>query len=135
MNYELARQTLATWIKEVTDPFPTLTVFWDNTGMIDLSKVDDVCLLVEFYWDDAGQKTMENNPIHRTTGSVYLTIFAKVGKGSNHTLRLMDLLTTSLKYRATTGLCATVPRPGRRQTQDGWMSQEVHLPFYFDSTT
>ena len=134
MNYENARKTLVTWVKEVTDALPSLVVFWDNTGTIDLSTVRDTCILVEIYWDGAGQKTIESNPIHRTTGSVYLTIFSKIGSGTNQTLRLLDTFTTALRYRGTIGMTTTVPNPGRREIRDGWMSQELHVPFYFDST-
>ena len=133
MNYETARTTLASMITNAVTPYPTLPVFWDNTNGIDLAKVADLCLLVEFYWDDTAQMDMRETPSHRTTGSVYLTTFIKEGTGTKKALALADTLTNTLKFRNESGVVTTLISPGRRQNRDGWVSQEWHLPFYFDS--
>jgi hypothetical protein len=133
MNYENARTALATLVTQALVDYPNLKVFWDNSGPLDLSVVKDTCLEVDYYWDDAGQASLGDAPLVRTTGSVYLTIYAKAGTGTKSCLQLMDTLTDRLKFRNSEGLVTTVPRPGRRQERDGWQSQELHLPFRYDS--
>lgn len=134
MNYTNARTTLATWVSSALLDHPTLPVFWDHAGSIDLARAGDLCLVVEYYWDDAGQITLGENPLHRVTGSVYLTVFAKDGKGDAAMLQLLDTLTESLRFKQSGSLVATVPQPGRRQKVDGWHSQELLWPFSFDSS-
>lgn len=132
MNYENARTTLVSLVQSCVPP--GMAVFWDNADAPDLTRVGDAYILVEFYWDDAGQKTMESNPIHRTTGSIYTLVFSREGTGTKVALQAMDALTAGLKFKSNNGLVTSVPKPGRRQKADGWASQELHTPFYFDST-
>ena len=134
MNYETARSTLAGAILDALMPYPTLPVFWDNVDNMDLSKAGPLCLLIEFYWDDAAQLDISQTPLHRTAGSVYFTIFSHEGTGTKGALQLADTLTTALKFKNITGLVTRVAAPGRRAKRNGWQSQELHLPFYFDST-
>lgn len=134
MNYEQARTTLASMIQAAVSDQAGLVVEWDNL-QIDINATANLYLRVEYVWDDAGQITLGEQPLHRTTGSVFLTLLAKDGTGPSGVTKLMSTLTDRLKWRNESGLVTRVPTPGRRQRRDGWMSQELHLPFYFDSST
>ncbi|UCV26799.1 phage tail terminator-like protein [Ferribacterium limneticum] len=134
MNYETARTALAGLMEAALTAYPTLAVSWDNTP-IDLSKAGDLALQIEYMWDDAGQIDLGLAPNHRTTGSLFLTIFAKAGTGTVKALQLMDTLTLQLKCKSVSGLVTTVPKPGKKPERSGWKTQELHVPFYFDSTS
>lgn len=133
MNYEAARTTLVGLVEAALTAYPWLEVAWDNVD-IDLDKVGDTCLAVEFMWDDAGQINLGVAPEHRTTGSLFLTVLTKEGTGTKGGLQLMDALTAGLKCKQQNGLTTTVPKPGRPVRRQGWKGHELHVPFYFDST-
>lgn len=133
MNYEQARAALVTMINAELPQ--GVHVAWDNTGDIDVRLVSPLAIKVEVLWDDAGQIAMGAEPPYRVTGSVFVHLIAVEGNGTLQLCQLMDRLTDSLKFRASDSLRTTLPRPGPRPTKNGLCTQELHVPFYFDSIT
>lgn len=136
MNLTTARDTLVTHLhNSISVSHPTLKVFYDNTGPIDLATAGDLFLMVELRFDSARQITIEVAPMHRTWGSLFLTLFVKEGQGYRNVLVLADELITLFKMQDLSGLITRVPEALRHETHDGWTSQEVMVPFWFDSST
>lgn len=113
--------------------YPTLKVFYENTLSVDLDTVGDRFVRVEVDFDDAAQLTINNNPEHRTYGSLYFTIFVKDGLGVRDTLVLMQYLSDVVKFKQTATYVFGTPRPGKRDARGGWHSYELVCPFWLDS--
>jgi hypothetical protein len=134
MNLTTARDTLVAHLNAALSVSrPTLKVFYDNTGPIDLTTAGDMFLVFELRFDQAEQGSLEENPFHRTWGMLSLQIFVKEGKGYRGALQLADELVQLFRMKTLSGLITKVPVPAHHETHDGWMSQEILVPFWFDS--
>lgn len=113
---------------------PTLPIFWENTLEVDLNAVGNLFVRIELDFDDAMQMTINDIPEHQTFGTVYFTVFMKEGTGTRESLILMQSFTDVVKYQMTPTFVFTTPRPGKKDgPRDGWISQELVAPFWFDS--
>lgn len=108
-------------------------VFWENTLSVDLDKVGDRFIRIEIDFDTARQLTMNGAPIHETMGEIYFTVFSKEGLGTRATLALLDTISSVAKYQLTGRVKTLTPSPGKKDYRDGWYSQELRVPFRFNS--
>lgn len=111
--------------------YPTVPVFWENTTAVALDKVGERFIKVQIDFDDAQQMTVNGAPHHMTFGTLRLSIFWKEGAGTLTTLQMMDYLTGLTKYKLTGTVTFWTPAPGRKVSQDGWISQDLEVPFRF----
>lgn len=112
--------------------YPTVKVFYENTLSIDLDKVGAGFVKMSVDFLDAVQSDMDlGDEGHVVVGEVVLTLFYKAGTGVRETLQKKDALTLLFKKRTLGGVTTFVPRPGRKRDRDGWVSEELLVPFEF----
>lgn len=133
-TYAAARDDIVSMVNTALQTLhPTLPVFWENTLKVDLDTVTSPFVRIELDFDDAMQLTVNDDPEHRTYGTLYFTVFCKEGTGTRSTLVLFESFTNIVKFKHTATYVFGVPRPGRKDPRQGWVSQELAAPFWFDS--
>ncbi len=134
MTPEQARDALAAAVSTAcTSTMPTLPVFYENADNVPIDTVADAFLRVGFDFTGAGQASMEASPVTRYTGELSLTHLQREGSGTKSLLARVEALNAELRHRTLSGLQLAVPRPGRKDSRDGWYSQEWVVPFWFHS--
>jgi len=133
-TYTSARDALTTLINTGwTTTYPANRIFFDNTLKIDLNAVGDCFLRVEIDFQDALPYDIDASPSHQVYGEVVLTVFTKEGTGTRGKFNMFDYLTTLFKMVKVSGVQCHVPRPGRKVVQSGWVSEDLLVPFEFNS--
>lgn len=115
--------------------YPSVSLYHENTESVDLDKVGDRFLRVWIDFDDARQMTINNNPHHETYGTLRLSIFTKEGLGTLVALGMMDFLANLAKFKTSNGVTFSTPTPGRKEGKNGWVSQDLLIPFKFNTIT
>lgn len=134
-TYVQARDALVAHINTGwTTTYPSTSIFYDNTLKIDLNSVGDCFLRVEIDFMDAVQFDIDTVSSHEVTGEVILTVFTKEGTGVRSKLSMFDYMTSLFKMVKVSGVQCEVPRPGKRRAKDGWVAEDLLVPFKFNST-
>lgn len=129
-----ARDNIVSLIE--TDVKPLLAgrnLYYANTVAVDLGLETELFLRVEIEFEDAAQATVELNPMRRTFGAVYFTLFYREGSGSRVALTTFDSIINVVKNRVSGSVIFKTPVPTRTDARKGWVSQQLRAPFYFDS--
>lgn len=130
-TYTEARNSIVQLVTETLAV--SVPVFWENTLEIDLDKVGDHFIKVQVDFDDSTQMTINDHPERRVYGEVVFTLMSKGGTGTLTRLGLIDSIENVVSFTRTTKVQFEVPRVGRKQERDGWVSQDFRAPFFFDS--
>lgn len=128
MTPEQARDVIAAAVQAAAVGIPT---FYENADDVPVDSVGDFFLRVGFNFDIARQASIEKNPITRYLGEISLTHFVKSGQGTKALLARVGTLNDALEYRSLSGLQTAASSPSRKQSLDGWYSQEWVVPFWF----
>jgi hypothetical protein len=111
--------------------YPSVPVFYENTKQIDLVNISEKFIKVTIDFEDAYQFTMNDTPLDKIYGNVSLEYYCKEGYGSKSALEFFDFMESNLKYQTINGVYFTSPRPGDKESHDGWMSFEINVSFFF----
>ena len=115
------------WVSQ----FPAVDLYADNGPQPDLGNQLNPFLRIDLTLDLSYQATIELSPRTRFQGSIYLTVYDKVGAGSAVIYAGLDFLTSLLKNRAVGGAQLTTPQPLRPVELAGWYGKGVRIPFIF----
>lgn len=113
--------------------YPSVPVFYDNGPGVDVDQAGGSFLICQVKQSAAEQVSLELDPVYRRRGFVSLTVFVKQYTGRNVTLGYLDYLTSLFKFASFGGVRTSVPKPGHKETHDGWYSEELRVPFWVDS--
>lgn len=134
MTYTEARDLLAARIKAVLDTdLPTLTAYWENTTVVDLTTAPDQFVVISIEFDFSSQATVNDNPIDRVAGVVGLRIMTRQGKGTRSAMQLCDIFNAGLRHRDLGGVTTKSPVFGPNEEIKGWLADEFAIPFVFYS--
>lgn len=111
--------------------YPTIPIFYENTVKINLDAVGASFLRVSVNFVDSLRQGIDPQPYTASYGEIALQLFAKDGQGTKVLLDRMSFLRTTLKYQNLTHLTTDCPRPGKKQSRDGWTSQDLIVPFNY----
>ena len=111
--------------------YPTVKIFNENTVKIDLDAVGGTFLRVSIDFTDSLRQGIDLDPYTASHGEVTLQLFSKDGQGTRDILSKLNYLRGLMKYQRLAGVDLDCPRPGRKQTRNGWTSQDLIVPFYF----
>ena len=111
--------------------FPTVDLFADNGPQPDLGNQDRPFLKIDLTLDLSYPVTIELVPQTRFQGSIYLTMYDKVGAGSAVVYAGLDFLTALLKNRVVGVTHLTTPQPLRPVELAGWFGKGIRIPFIF----
>lgn len=132
-TYTQARDALVSYIStQITGTYPTLKVFWENTTTIDTTTVGDRFLQVNVDIEDAVLATFDGVSDH-VVGTIGFRFFLKEGKGTREALQVFDTLNALFRQRDYSGVRTGTPAPGAKRQADGWMSQDLRVPFEYYS--
>lgn len=111
--------------------YPTVQVFYENAVKVDLDAVGSSFLRVMIEFTDSVRQGLDLAPHTASYGEVILQLFSKEGQGTRDSLVKLNYLRELLKYHRLTGVDLDCPRFGRKQSRNGWTSQDLIVPFYF----
>jgi hypothetical protein len=117
-----------------TTTYPSNRILYDNTVKADLNTLGDCFLRVEVDFTDAVQYDIDAEPSHEVYGELLLTVFTKEGTGTRTKLSMFDYMTALFKRVKLGGVQCGIPRPGRKRSDSGWVSEDLIVPFDFNST-
>lgn len=133
ISFTQARDALVSYISaQLTSAFPDLEVVWDNAEQVDLTTIGDQFLQVDVDFEDRYGADLEGVTDH-VAGTVGFRYFVKAGRGSRSTLVVFDTLDGLFRQRNISGVQTLVPRPGSKDTRNGWRSADLHLPLEYYS--
>ena len=133
MTYELARQAIYTRLNDAwTVDYPSVPIQWENRLRVDLFQQTAPFIGCEVLFDGAQQASIEYAPIHRYTGSIFLTVFVKEHEGSAVQNTYLTYLTDLFKSTTfgSVNTKAAVPLPPA--LFEGWWRKSVAVGFWFD---
>ena len=111
--------------------YPAIKVIYENTVTVELDTVGSTFLRVSIDFTDSVAQGIDPIPITASYGEVLLQMFVKDGAGTRDAMLRMNFLRELLKYQKLTGVTLQCPRPGRKQSRNGWSSSDLQVPFYF----
>ena len=115
---------------------PTVKIFYENTVKVDLDAVGSSFLRVRIDFTDSMRQGIDQTPFTACYGEVILQLFSKDGHGTRDSLTKLSYLRSLMAYQdlLVSGggkIKLDCPRPGKKQSRNGWTSQDLIVPFYF----
>ena len=115
---------------------PTVKIFYENTVKVDLDAVGGSFLRVRIDFTDSMRQGIDQTPFTACYGEVILQLFSKDGHGTRDSLTKLSYLRGLMAYQdlLVSGggkIKLDCPRPGKKQSRNGWTSQDLIVPFYF----
>ena len=140
-TYVQARDNLVAYINtSLTTAFPTLKVIYENTLSVDLDSVGDSFMRIEIDFTDSIQSDIDMDrldptvlPGDETHGEVVFRYFVKEGVGTRATLEMQDTIRSMMKLRILGGVRTAIPTPGKKVLKQGWVENDIIVPFSFYS--
>lgn len=134
MNFEDARAAiygrLATGMAAT---YPLVSVEYENRVVIDLARQVDPWISCEIVWSDGDQVSIEDVPMIRYHGAVYLASWVKEGGGTATPLAHLGYLAGLFKTVAFGGVNTQAPMPMPKLRQlAGWEGHPLRISFWFD---
>lgn len=132
-----ARDTIVGYLNPAwTTVHPTVKIFYENTLKVDLDAVGSSFLRVRIDFTDSMRQGIDQSPFTASYGEVVLQLFSKDGQGTRDSLTKFSYLRGLMGYQdlPVSGggeVRLDCPRPGRKQSRNGWTSQDLIVPFYF----
>lgn len=132
-----ARDTIVGYLNLAwTTAHPTVKIFYENTLKVDLDAVGSSFLRVRIDFTDSMRQGIDQSPFTASYGEVILQLFSKDGQGTRDSLTKFSYLRGLMGYQdlPVSGggeVRLDCPRPGRKQSRNGWTSQDLIVPFYF----
>lgn len=112
--------------------YPSIPAFYENAQSIDLDNHTAGFVKFDIDYEASFQASMEQVPITRVQGHVYITLATLEGTGTRTLAGYLDTLTTLMKYQSLSGVQTGAPSPMRSELSEGWYFQELAVPFWFD---
>lgn len=109
--------------------FPAIPIVHDNQAF-DWNDPPAQFVELEVEFQDAAQIGMSAIPTTRDSGFVYVTAYARAGKGVNASLRLLDWFRDRLGYATPGGVQLGAPAAAGPGKPAGWHTQGLKVPFY-----
>ena len=131
-TYVAAREDLITAFNAPwASAWPGVPMYFENTTQIDLDTAPPVFVAAAIDFTDGVRLDIDAAPMSKTWGEVTFRIFAKEGQGTKKALQVFDFLTTLMKYKQFGGVTTDFPVPGAKRWNQGWMSSDLNVPFFF----
>lgn len=114
---------------------PAIPIFYTNSVQIDIATLGDHFLKCDILFDDAVQINIGPNPNHRIYGTLVLKVFSKDTRGTRTALGYIDELSSLFGFKNLSGVKLQAPRTGWEQQSKGWLSTDLRVSFWADSST
>lgn len=111
--------------------YPGVKIFYENTVQVSLDDVGDRFTTASIDFTDSVRQGIDESPITGSYGVITMRLFSKEGTGVNSTLEEATFLRNLLKYKKLAGVTLDCPRMGKKVAKDGWVSQDLIVPFQF----
>ncbi len=132
-TYVQARDALVGKVNTaLSTDYPTLKVFWENAVVPDVNTVGDMFVQIEVNFQDEFDTTLA--PDTMATGEVNFRVHCREGTGTRAAASLFDYLRNLMKFQIVSGVTLYTPRPGRKDSKNGWAYLDLNAPFSFRST-
>lgn len=137
MSLETIRTDLVTAIVGIKALYtdPTLLIEYDNRISVDLNKQVKPYLIVDLKILNGEQADLSNNPIHRVSGVIVLSVGAKEGQGSLAAYKLLDFFSSRLQRKGFGTIRTHLADVAPTSKQLGWVYYSSFIPFWSDQLT
>ncbi len=130
-DYAAARAALVQQLQQITTDFPDLDI--EYADPVDTDTVSSPFVFVDVRWDHSKSTGVGVNANQRVYGSFILNIFNLQGSTGLSSNNLLKYLTMRFRNKTLAPVVTTNPMPGKSDSRHGWDSQELVVPFWFDS--
>ena len=131
-TYVAAREALvASFSAPWAAAWPGVPMYFENTTQIDVDTAPPVFVVASVDFTDGIRLDLDAAPTSKTFGDVTFRVFAKEGQGTKKALQVFDFLTALMKYKQFGGVTTECPLPGAKRSNQGWMSFDLNVPFFF----
>lgn len=131
-DYADARQQLVAHLESgLGSGYPLMLRAYKNP--VDLDSATSPFVFAEVHWNNAKATGIGANANQRVHGSFHLTITWVEGTGTASINNLMTYLTGLFANKNLGKVVTTVPFPGKKDERHGWETQDLVVPFWFDS--
>ena len=112
--------------------YPAVPVQYENRANVDVSNLTGPVVVCELAYGDGEQKSLEQAPIVRYQGAIWLNAGAKEGEGTADSLGILSALASAFKTTSFGGVVTQAPRPVPGAKRLGLYFIGIRVPFYFD---
>jgi len=112
--------------------YAAVPVEYQNQDRIDMAIAAGPFLSCEILFNDGDQASIEEAPMTRYRGAIYLSSWVRAGGGAATGLGHTGYLAGLFKYKTFGGVNTLAPVPMPALRQDGWMGTPLRVPFWFD---
>lgn len=111
--------------------YPAIPLYYDNQAFDANNLPERYCTLeIKLYGGD--QINLATSPKTRTSGFVYINVYAKQGLGSRESLGMLGWFANALKYKSAGSVRFQAPEPTGGDLMGPWFCEELKVAFYSD---